>query len=93
MSNHHVYITRKYEDRFQLIGFRTHDDLLRSLPCRQSLFDEHGNVAREWPHGMLLSDCATRESACVLLPENRTRITKAPWPDMLPNNCEMWITT
>jgi hypothetical protein len=91
MTDYHAYIIRCYEDRFQLIGFSTYDDLLRSLPCRQSTFDAFGNTPRLWPNGTLLSDCSTRESACVSLSKEAVRIRKMPWPDTLPDNCEVWI--
>jgi hypothetical protein len=91
MLHHHAYIVHSYEDRFQVIGFHTFDDLLRSLPCRQSCFDTHGDTLREWPHGMVLADCATQEAAHALLPEKAVRLHTMPWPDQLPSKCEAWI--
>ncbi len=91
MIHYRAFIVRGYDDRFQLIGFPTFDELLRSLPCRQGFIDARGNTPREWPQGTLLSDCATRESACVLLPADAARLSTMPWPDTLPQKCEAWI--
>lgn len=85
--SHNTYIVQNTHDRHQVFGFRQWDDFLKSLPCRQTFFDDNFH----WPHGKLVADCATVESARKVIPDEAQRITKLPWPESLPINCELWL--
>lgn len=85
--NYTTYIVESAHGRHQVFGFRQWTDLLKSLPCRQW----GAGPDDRWPHGKLVADCATSESAKKVIPDEAVQIAKVPWPDTLPRNCELWV--
>lgn len=82
-----VFVIQKLKTHVQAFGFYTFPDFLKALPCRQSLFHD----TFDWPYGQLVADCATLESVRKVLPEGVHQLTRLPWPETIPNNCELWI--